>query len=202
MHSVEGLSVVVCDPHRTVGEAVAAGLERLGGASVRAIETQFIEALHDVATLQPDAAVISPDQLGRPLGVVVAAFVHASARSGVVIITATSRTLPARLGCVVRALSSEYTMTDLIAAVHDTVAARGRTGGTPGALDHLDGGVAARLTARERQVLECLVEGLDPTGIARRLSITASTARTHIKNLHQRLGVHSSAEAVSLIRFP
>ncbi|TDO34231.1 DNA-binding NarL/FixJ family response regulator [Kribbella sp. VKM Ac-2527] len=201
MHSVTGPSIVVCDPHRTVGEAVAVGLARLAGASVLTVETHFVEALHTVATRQPDAIVVEPDLLGRPLGTVVAAFVNASSRSGLVVITADTNTLPARLDRMIRLVSDDYTMDGLIAAVRAAVTA-GHTGGrqASGVFDQLDGGVASRLTARERQVLECLAEGCDPAAIARRLSITTSTARTHVKNLCHRLGVHSAAEAVTLIR--
>ena len=196
-----GLSIVVCDPQRTVGEALAAGLERLGGARVHPVETRLVEALHTVATVRPDVTVVSPDLFGRPLGTVVAAFAYASARSGLVIVTADTCTLPARLDGMIRLVSGDYTMTDLVAAVQATVQAL-RTGvrRTLGAFDHLDGGIAARLTGRERQVLECLVEGHDPAGIGRRLSITTSTARTHIKNLCRRLRVHSATEAVNLVR--
>ncbi|WP_132191500.1 MULTISPECIES: LuxR C-terminal-related transcriptional regulator [Kribbella] len=180
---------------------MAAGLERLGGASVHPVETRLVEALHTVAAVRPDATVVSPDLFGRPLGTVVAAFAHASTRSGLVIITADTCTLPARLDGMMRVVSGDYTMADLVAAVQATV--QGVHTGvrrTLGAFDHLDGSIAARLTARERQVLECLVEGLDPAGIARRLSIRTSTARTHIKNLCRRLRVHSAAEAVNLVR--
>jgi DNA-binding NarL/FixJ family response regulator len=201
MHCVTGLSIVVCDPLRTVGEAMATGLGRLDGARVRAVETRLVEALHSVATVRPDVTVVGPDLFGRPLGTVVAAFVHASTRSGLVVITTDTRTLPARLDGMMRLPSEDYTMADLAAAVRTTVeAVRADGPRTADAFDHLDGGVAARLTVRERQILECLVEGLDPAGIGRRLSITTSTARTHIKHLCHRLGVHSAASAVCLIR--
>jgi DNA-binding NarL/FixJ family response regulator len=54
------------------------------------------------------------------------------------------------------------------------------------------------LTAREREVLDCMVDGLTRTQIAARLYISANTARTHTQNLLAKLDAHSSLEAVSI----
>jgi DNA-binding NarL/FixJ family response regulator len=203
MRAVRGISVVVCDPQRTVAEAVATSLEQLSDVRVRAIETHFVEALHVVNTQRPEVVIVSPDLLRRPLGIVIAAFVYASPRSGFVVITSDPHALPESFDGVIRLLSREYTMADIVDAVHHSAAAiRAGARSTVRSFECLDGGVAARLTARERQVLECLVEGLDPTDIGRRLRIKTSTARTHMKNLYQRLAVHSAAEAVALVRIP
>jgi RNA polymerase sigma factor (sigma-70 family) len=52
------------------------------------------------------------------------------------------------------------------------------------------------LTSREQQVLELLAAGLDNREIARRLGITYATVRTHVRNLLEKIGVHSRLEAV------
>jgi two-component system nitrate/nitrite response regulator NarL len=57
--------------------------------------------------------------------------------------------------------------------------------------------VAGSITARERTVLERLVEGKDTADLARELDITYATARTHIQNLLTKLGVHSKLELVA-----
>ena len=54
------------------------------------------------------------------------------------------------------------------------------------------------LTAREFEVLQCLVDGLGPTQLATHLYISPNTSRTHIKTIRQKLGVHSMLEIVSL----
>jgi DNA-binding NarL/FixJ family response regulator len=56
------------------------------------------------------------------------------------------------------------------------------------------------LTAREHEVLGCMVDGLTRTQIAARLYISANTARTHTQNLLAKLGAHSTLEAVSIAR--
>jgi len=57
--------------------------------------------------------------------------------------------------------------------------------------------VASSITARERTVLEKLVEGKDTADLAQELEITYATARTHIQNLLTKLGVHSKLELVA-----
>ncbi|MCH7638505.1 MAG: response regulator transcription factor [Bacteroidetes bacterium] len=52
------------------------------------------------------------------------------------------------------------------------------------------------ITAREREVLDLIVEGLIEDAIADRLLISPHTVRGHIKNLYEKLQVHSRAEVV------
>lgn len=54
----------------------------------------------------------------------------------------------------------------------------------------------AGLTARERQVLVLMGEGLDPQAIAHRLVVSRHTARGHVKNVLMKLGAHTQLEAV------
>jgi LuxR family maltose regulon positive regulatory protein len=52
------------------------------------------------------------------------------------------------------------------------------------------------LSERELQVLRLLAAGLTSTEVARELYIAVGTARTHIKNIYGKLGVHGRVEAV------
>lgn len=54
-----------------------------------------------------------------------------------------------------------------------------------------------QLTPRERQVLALLVEGSTGDEMARRLSVSQHTIRTHIQNILTKLGVHSRLKAVA-----
>jgi DNA-binding NarL/FixJ family response regulator len=56
----------------------------------------------------------------------------------------------------------------------------------------------AVLTVREREVLDCMIEGLSRAEIGARLGVSGNTVRTHTQNLIGKLGVHSSLEAVTL----
>jgi NarL family two-component system response regulator LiaR len=54
------------------------------------------------------------------------------------------------------------------------------------------------LTERERVVLVLMVEGLNNTQIAGRLTVSPSTIKSHVSNILAKLGVSSRTEAVAL----
>src|SRR4029453_16930737 len=56
------------------------------------------------------------------------------------------------------------------------------------------------LSARERQVLALMTEGLSNTDIAEQLSISEKTVRNHASNLFDKLGVWSRAQAIVFAR--
>jgi pimeloyl-ACP methyl ester carboxylesterase/DNA-binding CsgD family transcriptional regulator len=56
--------------------------------------------------------------------------------------------------------------------------------------------VFAALSARERQVLALMADGLSNADIAERLSISEKTVRNHASNLFDKLGVWSRAQAI------
>ena len=53
------------------------------------------------------------------------------------------------------------------------------------------------LTLREKDILQSLTDGNSYKMIAANLGITQGTVCSHIKNVYEKLGVHSQAEAVS-----
>jgi two-component system nitrate/nitrite response regulator NarL len=57
-----------------------------------------------------------------------------------------------------------------------------------------------QLTARERQILTLLTEGLSTAGIAERLVVSRNTVRTHVQNIRSKLQVHSRLEAAAFAR--
>jgi two-component system nitrate/nitrite response regulator NarL len=57
--------------------------------------------------------------------------------------------------------------------------------------------LASHLTAREKDVLGLLVEGANGAQIARRLSISPNTVRTHVQSILTKLQVHSRLEAAA-----
>jgi NarL family two-component system response regulator LiaR len=54
------------------------------------------------------------------------------------------------------------------------------------------------LTAREQEVLEWLVKGLDNPQIASRLTISPSTVKVHVSNILSKLGAANRAEVAAL----
>lgn len=62
--------------------------------------------------------------------------------------------------------------------------------------DRVASDAVARLTPRERQVLQALADGLNDKEIGARLSISHETARTHMVNILQKLSVDSRLQAL------
>jgi NarL family two-component system response regulator LiaR len=54
------------------------------------------------------------------------------------------------------------------------------------------------LTEREREVLVLMIEGLNNTQIAGKLTVSPSTIKSHVSNILSKLGVASRTEAVTL----
>jgi DNA-binding NarL/FixJ family response regulator len=54
------------------------------------------------------------------------------------------------------------------------------------------------LTAREREVLDCIVEGMSNKQVARALGITEKTVKTHVSHLLAKLGVRDRTQAAVL----
>ena len=60
---------------------------------------------------------------------------------------------------------------------------------------HLPGN---ELTERERDVLRCMVEGMNNNTIAEKLVVSLGTVKFHISNIFQKLGAGSRVEAVKM----
>jgi len=54
------------------------------------------------------------------------------------------------------------------------------------------------LTEREREVLKLMIEGLNNTQIAGKLTVSPSTIKSHVSNILSKLGVAGRTEAVTL----
>ncbi|MFC0183942.1 DNA-binding response regulator, NarL/FixJ family, contains REC and HTH domains [Pseudarcicella hirudinis] len=60
---------------------------------------------------------------------------------------------------------------------------------------------AYQLSERERDIIEALSKGLRYKDIALSLHISTDTVRTHIRNIYEKLQVHSRTEALNKLRF-
>ena len=72
------------------------------------------------------------------------------------------------------------------------------TAAPPGAAQPHTVNTAVPLTAREREILDLIGQGLRNNEIARQLYITEATVKTHINNLFAKADLHSRADAVRL----
>jgi PAS domain S-box-containing protein len=55
---------------------------------------------------------------------------------------------------------------------------------------------AVELTAREKEILRCLAEGLPTAAVGKRLFISPVTVRNHVQSILQKLDVHTKLAAV------
>jgi DNA-binding NarL/FixJ family response regulator len=74
------------------------------------------------------------------------------------------------------------------------------SGKPAGAREPTTPGTPADLTARERQVLELLAEGLTNRRIAKTLFITEKTASVHVTHILAKLQVTNRSEAGAIAR--
>jgi D-alanyl-D-alanine carboxypeptidase/D-alanyl-D-alanine-endopeptidase (penicillin-binding protein 4) len=109
------------------------------------------------------------------------------AASGVPVIVLAERAEPADALAAAQ-LGARALLTKNCTLAELAVAIRGISGGAPAA-------PVARLTARQRQVLELIVEGLDNSQIAARLGVSERTVRAHVSAVLERLGVANRTQA-------
>ena len=55
------------------------------------------------------------------------------------------------------------------------------------------------LSIREKEILECLVEGMSYKMISARCKISIDTVRFHIRNIYEKLHINSKSEAVAKV---
>jgi DNA-binding NarL/FixJ family response regulator len=57
-------------------------------------------------------------------------------------------------------------------------------------------GSSSHLTVREKEILTLITQGMTNDAMADKLFISAQTMRNHIKNIYEKLQVHSRAQVV------
>lgn len=100
-------------------------------------------------------------------------------------------------GCVTRDVSLPRFFGAVSSALNGDLVVSHRLAGTQspdGKRAHV---LADGLTPREREVLGLLVAGTSSEDMARKLSISANTVRTHVSSILSKLQVHSRLEAVT-----
>lgn len=209
---MQPIRVLIVDDHALFAEALAARLGREPDLVILPIAPDARRALALTATERPHVLVLDLT-LGAENGLEVLDRVrdaHSDVR--VVVLTAMSD-LDAMVQAVRRGAVGWLEKTesaDLVARVIRSAARRG--GWIPPdvlgeVLRRLLSGDAeptagarllAGLTPREREVLQCMVDGLGRAEIAERLGLSANTVRTHTQNLLSKLDMHSALEAITL----
>lgn len=183
------LDIVVCDDHLLLAECLAAILDARGHRVL-------------VAT-DPDSAVRLVGDGHADVCVMDLSFPQATGFDAIREIT---RASPATRVVVLSGSAHPFAQERAVAAGAAAFVVKGedvsRLIDAVEAIDQLppadEWRVDIALTAREREVLERLVSGERTRTIAEGMGVSYSTARTHVRNLLRKLGVHSRLEAVAL----
>ncbi|MFV2172545.1 response regulator [Actinomadura sp. LOL_016] len=200
--------VLIVDDHTLFAEALAARLGREPDLVILPIASDARRALALTATERPKVVVLDMT-LGAESGLDVLDRLresHPDVR--VVVLTAMSE-LDVLVQAVRRGAVGWLSKTESAELVARVIRSAARRGGwvPPEVLGEVlrrltaGGGDEERLpelTPREREVLQCMVDGLGRAEIAGRLGLSANTVRTHTQNLLAKLGMHSALEAITL----
>jgi DNA-binding NarL/FixJ family response regulator len=203
---VGAVRVLIVDDHAVFSDALATILKTEPEIEVVGKGGTVREAIDQARALQPDVVLLDihmPDGSG-----IEAAGAIKKDRPQTQIVILTSDEEESVLRSAVQAgvtgyLSKHESAAQVVQAVRS--AAQGEALIAPYMLARLlkgmnqkeDPGPTTPLTPRELAVLRELSLGYDNETVARRLTMSPNTVRTHVQNILSKLGVHSKLEAVS-----
>jgi DNA-binding NarL/FixJ family response regulator len=208
---VDPIRVAVVDAHQAFGDALLARLRYEPDIEVVGVAATGRSAMALVATLRPDVVTLDA-WLGAEDGLDVCAQMLRLVPDLHVVVVTEEDSAARAVEAVLAGASSWVAMDSGLPALLDAI--RGATRGHSRFPPHLLGQMLpelvragrqeqvddrlAGLTDREREILQCMVDGLDRRGIAQRLVLSVNTVRTHAQSVLAKLGVHSSLEAAAV----
>ena len=201
------IRVLIADDHTLVRESLVGILEAAGDIEVVAQAGDGIETLAVAEATRPDVVVVDIS-MPRLSGIDVVRRLQAMLPETRVLVL-TMHDEEEYVLRVVRAGAAGYLVKDspaaeLVAAVHSLHAGRAYFGPQAaktlaGQLQNPDRNGAdpyGALTAREREVLHLIADGLTTKEVARRLGISVKTAENHRARVLDKFGVRNTAELV------
>ena len=200
------IRVVLVDDHELVRAGLAQLLNAADDIDVVATACDGEEAVATVAAERPDVVLMDLSMPGVN-GMEATRRIVGADPSALVVALTSSSDAPQVLGALdagaVGYLLKDATPDELRDGVR--AAARGESPLSPKAAralvssrasGHGQGGSgAARLSPREREVLECVAKGLPNKLIARRLEISEKTVKAHLTSVYQQIGVTDRTQA-------
>jgi DNA-binding NarL/FixJ family response regulator len=196
------LRVVLVDDHALIRDGLRRAFERAGDFEVVGEAGTVSAGLATVERLEPDV-LIADVRLPDGDGIAMAAGVRSQHPGmGIVVLTmyAGDEQMFKALDGGASAFVGKDAPADEVVAAARHAAANPRAFSARDLAEALQRRISApagpKLSAREREVLDLLVEGLAIAQIARRLYISESTAKTHVANIYEKLGAGNRAQAV------
>ena len=199
------IRVLVVDDHPMVRRGLATFLKVFDDLEMAGEAANGLEAVQLCAKLQPDVVLmdmVMPDmdgaaatQLIRKQSESIRVIALTSFKEEIIVQSALQA---GAIGFLLKNVSAE----ELARAIREAHA--GRATLSPEAAQVLVNAASQPpapgldLTERERAVLALMVEGLNNTQIAARLTVSPSTVKSHVSNILSKLGVTSRTEAVTL----
>ncbi|MGQ0679438.1 MAG: response regulator [Actinomycetota bacterium] len=207
------ISIVVVDDHAVVAEALAAHLSLDPDFRVLGTVVDPIQAERVVARIQPDLVLMDVDLGGGRNGIEIGSRLRRSWPGIRIVIVTCHRDPELAIQAMQAELDGWVTKDDpfenLVLAIKAAMA--GETFLPPSIVrDILTGlldqksedqalvAILGKLTDREKEILQLMVDGMDRTAISREKFLSPNTVRTHTRNIFAKLNVHSSLEAVGL----
>ncbi|MFO7777167.1 MAG: response regulator transcription factor [Nitriliruptoraceae bacterium] len=199
------MRVVIADDHALVRQSIVKAVNAEPGLEVVAEVADGLAALQAVATHEPDLIVLDIAMPGKD-GLAVAEQLRAQHPGTAVLFLSMhddDASLQRALAIGARGFVSKSASVDELL---DALRAM-QTGGS-----YLSSGVATRvmdiaagrtrssdlgLTAREREVLDLLIQGKRPGEIGDALFLSVKTVKNHLTSIYQKLEVETGAQAVA-----
>lgn len=196
------IRLVVVDDHPIVRQGLASALEDEADFQVLGVAGSAEEALPLVAHLQPDVVLLDLELPGLSGVELIPRLVIAAPDAKILVFTAYD-TDDLVLGAI-RAGAKGYllkgaSVAEIARAVRIVAAGGSALEPRVGAklIDAMRSPVVARLTAREREVLGLIAQGLPSKQIASALNISERTVKFHTSALLRKLDADNRAEAVA-----
>jgi len=195
------ISVLLVDDHALIRQGLRRAFEQTDDLTVIAEASSLAEGLAMARRHEPDVIVVDVN-LGDGSGLQLVEQVR-QARPEAGLVVCTMYDDDANLLGALEAGASAFVVKQ--APAEEVVEAARRAAAAPGtfaadglaaAMRRRMAGPAVDLTAREREILGLLADGLSVAEVSQRLFVSQSTTKTHMARLYDKLGASNRTQAI------